>query len=102
MSAEPSIWTRPARAARRPSLSQDAIVRAAIAVAAAGGTDALTMQAVAQALGAFTPMSLYRYVYSKEGLIDLMLDAVLGEAKPPEQSSGDWSADVYDLELRMW
>jgi hypothetical protein len=60
------------------------------------------MQSVAQALGAFTPMSLYRYVYSKEGLIDLMLDAVLTEAEPPERSSGDWSTDVYDLELRLW
>jgi AcrR family transcriptional regulator len=83
-------------------LSQDAIVRAAIEVADAGGPEALTMQSVAQALGAFTPMSLYRYVYSKEGLIDLMLDAVLAEARPPERSSGDWSTDVYELELQMW
>jgi AcrR family transcriptional regulator len=83
-------------------LSQDAIVRAAIDVADAGGPEALTMQSVAQALGAFTPMSLYRYVYSKEGLIDLMLDAVLAEARPPQRSSGDWSADVYKLELHTW
>jgi AcrR family transcriptional regulator len=83
-------------------LSQAAIVRAAIEVADRGGVEALTMQSVAQALGAFTPMSLYRYVYSKEGLIDLMLDAVLDEASPPRQSSGDWSADVYALELQLW
>jgi AcrR family transcriptional regulator len=83
-------------------LSQDAIVRAAIDVADAGGPEALTMQSVAQALGAFTPMSLYRYVCSKEGLIDLMLDAVLAEAAPSERSSGEWSTDVYKLELRMW
>ena len=102
MSAEPSIWTRPARVPRRPALSQDAIVRAAIDVANAGGPEALTMQAVAQALGAFTPMSLYRYVFSKEGLVDLMLDAVLAEAKPAERSSGNWSTDVYELELRTW
>jgi len=102
MGTEPSIWTRPAPARRRPALSQDAIVRAAIAVADTGGQEALTMQSVARALGAFTPMSLYRYVYSKEGLIDLMLDAVLAEAKPAKRSSGDWSTDVYRLELRMW
>jgi AcrR family transcriptional regulator len=83
-------------------LSQDAIVCAAIDVADAGGPEALTMQAVAQALGAFTPMSLYRYVYSKEGLIDLMLDAVLGEAKPPQRSSNNWLTGVYRLELDMW
>ena len=102
MSREPSIWTRPAPARRRPALSQDAIVRAAIEVADAGGSEALTMQTVAQALGAFTPMSLYRHVYSKEGLIDLMLDAVLADAQPRERSAGDWYTDVYDLEKRLW
>jgi AcrR family transcriptional regulator len=102
MRAEPSIWTRPARAPRRAALSQEAIVHAAIDLADGGGLAMLTMQAVGQALGAFTPMSLYRYVYSKEGLIDLMLEAVLAEAEPAERSSGDWVADVYDLEMRMW
>src|SRR5215471_18713123 len=102
MGTEPSIWTRPGQAPRRPLLNQDAIVRAAIEVADAGGPDALTMQAVAHALGAFTPMSLYRYVYSKEGLIDLMLDAVLAEAQPSYAPSRDWRAEVYDLELRTW
>ena len=102
MGTEPSIWTRPDRAPRRPLLNQDAIVRAAIEVADAGGADALTMQSVAQALGAFTPMSLYRYIYSKEGLVDLMLDAVLAEALPRERSSGDWLTDVMDIELRLW
>lgn len=77
-------------------------MRAAIQVADAGGPDALTMQAVAHALGNFTPMSMYRYVYSKEGLIDLMLDAVLAEARPPVRSTGDWRADVLDLERRTW
>jgi AcrR family transcriptional regulator len=71
-------------------------------VADAGGPPALTMQAVAHALGAFTPMALYRYVYSKEGLIDLMLDAVLAEAQPLVRPPVDWRADAYDLELRTW
>ena len=102
MGTEPSIWTRPGRAPRRPLLSQDAIVRAAIDVADTGGADALTMQSVAQTLGAFTPMSLYRYIYSKEGLVDLMLDAVLAEAQPHEPSSGDWATDVLAVEMRLW
>jgi AcrR family transcriptional regulator len=101
-SPEPSIWTRPALAPRRRSLSREAIVRAAIEVADAGGAEALTMQAVAQALGAFTPMSLYRYVYSKDGLLDLMLDAVLGEVGVPSRPGDDWRAAVYALELDTW
>jgi AcrR family transcriptional regulator len=99
---EPSIWTRPALAPRRRSLSREAVVRAAIRVADAGGAEALTMQAVAHALGAFTPMSLYRYVYSKDGLLDLMLDAVLGEVELPPPPGKDWRGAVYALELDTW
>src|SRR5690349_2565239 len=84
------------------SLLQDAIVHAGDRRADTGGPEALTMQSMARALGAFTPMSLYRYVYSKEGLVDLMLDAVLAEVKPPQRPSGDWSTGVYRLELHMW
>jgi AcrR family transcriptional regulator len=100
---EPSIWTRPAAAApRRPTLTREAIVRAAMQVADAGGVNALTMHAVAHALGAYTPMSLYRYVYSKEGLIDLMLDAVLAEVPLVPGRSGDWQSEVHALEMRTW
>ncbi len=126
--AEPSIWIQPPRAVRRPALSQAAIVRTAIRVADDGGLPAFTMQAVAHALGNFTPMALYRYVYSKEGLVDLMLDAVLAEAAPshdskptdtpparrarpsrapaagraPPRAAADWRVEVLDLELRTW
>ena len=99
---EPSIWLRPRPAPARPSLSRDAIVRAAIQVADAAGVDGLTMQAVARALGAFTPMSLYRYVYSKENLVDLMLDAVLGEVELAPLTPDTWRQDVYTVETRTW
>lgn len=53
-------------------------------VADAAGADAITMKAVAGRLGAYTPMALYRYVHSKDGLVDLMLDAALSTvALPP-------------------
>jgi AcrR family transcriptional regulator len=39
----------------------------------------VTMRAVAARLGSRTPMSLYRYVFSKDGLVDLMVDEVYGE-----------------------
>ena len=48
---------------------------AAIALADEAGPTALTMKAVAARLGPYSPMALYRYVYSKDGLVDLMLDA---------------------------
>lgn len=99
---EPSIWTRPLPAPRRRSLSRDAILRAAIQVADAGGVEGLTMQHVAQALGAFTPMALYRYVYSKDGLVDLMLDAALGEIEPPAPAGTPWRDAVHALAVNTW
>jgi AcrR family transcriptional regulator len=99
---EPSIWTRPAPLPRRRSLSREAIVTAAVTVADQGGLDALTMHAVARTLGEFTPMSLYRYVYSKEGLVDLMLESVLAEIELPAAAGADWRAAVFDLERATW
>ena len=69
----PPIWLLPEPPERRWGLGRAEIVRAAVALADAGGADALTMRAVATALGSSTPMSLYRYVHSKDGLVDLML-----------------------------
>jgi AcrR family transcriptional regulator len=101
-SPEPSIWTRPAPPERRRSLSRQAIVAAAVQVADGAGLDALTMHTVARTLGDFTPMSLYRYVYSKEGLVDLMLERVLAEIQLPASAGPDWRAAVLDLERATW
>ena len=54
------------------------------------------MKAVA-ARGADSAMALYRYVHSKEGLIDLMLDAATAEIPRPARPGPDWRADLEDL-----
>jgi len=83
--------------ARRPtpSLSRAEIVDAAIAVADAEGSDAVSMRRIAQVLRAGT-MSLYWHVANKEHLLDLMLDALIAEVEVPEPS-GDWRADLRAL-----
>jgi AcrR family transcriptional regulator len=70
------LWGRRARGKRgpRPGLSPDAIVGAAIRLADAKGLDAVSMARVAAELG-FTTMSLYRYVTSKDELLQLMWNA---------------------------
>ena len=73
---------------------------AAIAVADEGGAGAVTMQAVAGRLGSYTAMALYRYVSSKDGLVDLMLDAATAEIEIPAGPGPDWRADVRDLAVR--
>ena len=75
-----------------PALSRAEIVDAAIAIADAEGSDAISMRRIAQVLRAGT-MSLYWHVVNKEQLLDLMLDALFGEIEVPEPS-GDWRADL--------
>jgi AcrR family transcriptional regulator len=80
------------RARSAPALSRAEIVDAAIAVADAEGSDAVSMRRIAQVLRAGT-MSLYWHVANKEQLLDLMLDALIGEFDVPEPS-GDWREDL--------
>jgi AcrR family transcriptional regulator len=61
------------RRGRRPGLSLDRVVEAAIAIADAEGLEASTMRRVAQDLRV-VPMTLYTYVPDKAALLDLMLD----------------------------
>lgn len=99
----PLVWTLPEPPGRpATSLSRRAILAAALAVADAEGAGALTMRRVAAELGSSTPMSLYRYVGSKDGLVDLMIDAVYGEVELPAGPSGDWRADLEPLAHRTW
>jgi AcrR family transcriptional regulator len=78
---------RPGKGPKR-ALSLDQIVRAAIAVAAAEGLATLSMSRVAAELGVGT-MSLYRYVESKQDLIELMIDIGLGPP-PPAVPDASW------------
>jgi AcrR family transcriptional regulator len=70
------LWGRRERGRRgpRPGLSADAIVDAAVRIADAEGLDAVSMARVAAELR-FTTMSLYRYVASKDELLQLMWNA---------------------------
>jgi AcrR family transcriptional regulator len=103
-SAEPErlIWHHPEPPGRKNALTRAAVVRTAIEVADAGGVGALTMRAVADALGVSTPMSLYRYVLNKDGLVDLMLDEVSAEVDIPAEPGADWRGDLRGLATSLW
>jgi AcrR family transcriptional regulator len=75
------LWRTPPEpkpVGRKPKVSVDQIVTAAIAVADREGLGAMSMARVAQELGIGT-MSLYGHVPGKAELIDLMADTVLQE-----------------------
>src|ERR1700749_5147186 len=55
------------------------------------------MKAVAGRLGPYSAMALYRYVHSKEGLVDLMLDAATAEIPLPAGPCPDWRAALGEL-----
>lgn len=96
-SAEPgptSVWTKPRRAPSRQAPSVERIVQIAIAVADAEGLPAVSMRRVASDLGSGTA-SLYRYVASRDELLDLMIDSAQGETLTPV--SGDWRAGLIGV-----
>jgi AcrR family transcriptional regulator len=75
--------------AGRAPLSRERVIRAAVAVAGEKGVAALSMRAVAGALGV-EAMSLYHHVPGKEDLLDGMVDAVFGEIDLPPAGT-DWA-----------
>ena len=74
------VAANPQRGPKR-EMSVERIVDAAVELADAGGLGAVSMAAVASALG-FTPMSLYRYVTAKDDLCCSCRSAGIGV--PPE------------------
>jgi AcrR family transcriptional regulator len=98
----PPIWTLPAPPARNWGLGRADIVQAAVRLADADGTDAPALRTIAKELGASTPMSLYRYVHSKDGLVDLMLDAANAEVATPQQPGDDWRAELTVVAGDQW
>lgn len=79
-----------AGAAQREPLSAERILRAALAVADAGGTEALTMRRLGQQLGV-EAMSLYKHVANKDAILEGIADLVVGEITLPSPDGG-WKA----------
>jgi len=72
------LWFEPAPGARKPRFTRDQIAEVALAIADKDGFEALSMRRIAEELGAGT-MTLYHYVRTKDDLMALMDDALMGE-----------------------
>ena len=92
------LWGRRERGKRgpRPGLSAQAIVDVAVRIADAEGLEAIQMARVAAELK-FTTMSLYRYVASKDELLQLMFNASAFGAESIVLEGDDWRS-----RLRSW
>jgi AcrR family transcriptional regulator len=76
-----------AGAAPRAPLSTERVLDAALTLADAGGTEALTMRRLGQELGV-EAMSLYKHVANKDAILDGIVDLVVGEITLPSPDDG--------------
>lgn len=86
---------KPSQRGPKRELSTEQIIEAAIEIADKDGLAALSMSRLATALG-FTPMSLYRYIPSKDDLLLLMQDSVSKISFPASEEDTDWRKGMFD------
>ncbi|MGK2317965.1 TetR/AcrR family transcriptional regulator [Gordonia rhizosphera] len=73
---------------RPPTLSEDQIVDAALAVIRSEGLDALSMRRLSRELGR-SQMAVYSYVADKQALLDLVARRTLAGVEVPEEGAWD-------------
>lgn len=83
------------RAARKPTLTQEAIVTAALEIIDAEGMDALSMRRIAQRFDTGAA-SLYAYVANKDELVELVVDRVNGEVRIPVADPERWREQLRE------
>ena len=86
---------RPSRRRREP-ISRDAIVTAAVQLLDREGLPALSMRRLAEELGTGAA-SLYWHVGSKDGLLDLLFDHVIGEQQVPKPDPARWQEQLKQV-----
>lgn len=87
------MWLRESRAVReQPPLTRARIVDEAVALLDEEGIDGLTMRRLAERIGSGVT-TLYWHVDTKDDVVDLALDAILGELPPGGAASGDGAAE---------
>lgn len=99
----PPPWIRvPSRgkSRRRDPRTRDDVVQAALRLLDADGLEAFSMRRVAEEMGTGAA-SLYWYVGSKDGLLDLMLDEVIGEFEIPDPEPEHWQDQIREVARSM-
>jgi AcrR family transcriptional regulator len=84
----------------RARFTVDEIAAAALRIVDDQGLNALSMRALAAALGT-GPMTVYNYVTDKTGLEELVVAAVVSEISIPHPTE-DWRHDVHAVAHAIW
>ena len=82
----------PAPTGRRPALTREQILTAAVAIIDADGVEALTMRRLGQALDR-DPMAIYRHAADKDALLDGVVEHVAAELITPREPARDVDGD---------
>jgi TetR/AcrR family transcriptional regulator, tetracycline repressor protein len=85
---------------RRDPLTREAIVAAALKVLDRDGLDGFSMRRVAEELDTGAA-SLYWHVGSKDGLLDLVFEEVIGEHEIPDPDPQRWQEQIKDAARSM-
>jgi AcrR family transcriptional regulator len=95
------LWMRDQPGRRQARFTRGEIAAAAVRVADAEGLDAVTMRRLAAELDAGT-MTLYHYLRTKDELLALLTDSMLGEVVVPDDEGipDDWRAALTLLARR--
>jgi AcrR family transcriptional regulator len=95
------VWfDEPAPPRATEPLSRERIVAAATELADEEASGEITMRTLATRLGVRSPMALYRYVGSKDGLADLMADDVYGQFTVTRGNG--WRTALHSLGASGW
>ncbi|MFI5658836.1 GntR family transcriptional regulator [Streptomyces sp. NPDC051684] len=100
----PATASAPPSAQKGPTPDQELqlrILRAAVELADTGGLQALTMRRLAAHLD-LGPMSLYRFVASKEELLTEMANLVSGDLSLPDEGPPGWRAKLELVARQQW
>ena len=97
----PSVWLRLQRGSRGPASqwTRDDVAEAGVSLADAGGLEAVTMRSIAARLGT-AGASLYRIVDSREQVLELMTDRVIGEFDYAGTSPGSGADGLMRLAVQ--
>jgi AcrR family transcriptional regulator len=94
------IWARPAPGERKPALTRERIVATALSIADAEGFEAVSMRRIAAELGVGT-MTLYHYVKTKDELVALVGDTIVGELIiPADEVPAGWREGFAEIARR--
>ncbi|GAA4685687.1 TetR/AcrR family transcriptional regulator C-terminal domain-containing protein [Pseudonocardia yuanmonensis] len=92
----------PQSSGRRPALTREQVLTAALKIVDESGVEALTMRRLGQALDR-NPMAIYRHASDKEDLLDGIVEQVAAELvtpSPPEHDRDGGGDDGWENALR--